>query len=375
MIGVNGQYVFIFSIADKKDFIEETEFVQFTIIEEAGNILPTFQLGFYLLDDSLFPLFHEGNQLKVSFGRTRETAIDCPLEILHIHSGRSSSNKRLINATGMIAANAYRSNTNTFLSTKKSGVEVLKDIAQKNGFKWVSNITKSDDSQVWVNPNWNDRKFVNEVWMHSYLNKSFPAVGITSTNQFIVKDVLKDNTPVFNFTKNVKDESKDISYDEDFNIETSTGLVNSFAGYGKKVLTYNIEDGTEELISETPSQIIALTKKLAKNADIEAKFSSSGIQSDNVHTNYHRAYLKNFTKLTSLGTIKVTVSFQNDFRPIKVLDRVTFKDDDVSTLRQASAEFNSGEYIVSKVSRTVANRQFNTTCVLCRESFNQIKIS
>ena len=81
MIGVEGQYLFRFDIADRTDFISESNQGMLTIIEEAGNYLPTFNLSFKCQDDSIIPLLNERNELNITFGRTLEDMYQSKLAV------------------------------------------------------------------------------------------------------------------------------------------------------------------------------------------------------------------------------------------------------------------------------------------------------
>ena len=46
MLGVQDQFVYMFSIGGAKDFIGVHDLQLFTLIEEVGNVLPTFEISF-----------------------------------------------------------------------------------------------------------------------------------------------------------------------------------------------------------------------------------------------------------------------------------------------------------------------------------------
>lgn len=372
-VGIKGQYYFQFSLGGNKDFIDERDFKAFTLIEEAGNVLPTFMLSFETTDESVLPLLNEGNTLQVSFGKDNNSLVSTPLAVTGINSSRTGQNKRAVVVTGLYAAIPYLSSNRVNISGTLSGVEVINSTVSKY-FKFDSNILKSSDSMKWIQHNISDRAHVNKLWMHSDVPNSFIGVGITSDGKFILKDIKKDIGQPYKwrFGKVNEDENRDIVIDGDPHVETKTGLINTWIGYGREKLVYEIESGIDTPTLETQSPIVALTNQMAKSSQVEARFASVGIINDNVHPNYWRAAMRNLTNLASFLNVSVTLSFHGNFKEVRVLDQVMYKEEDPTNVAQSS-EFISGVYYVTKVSRTVQAGQFVTTCVINREAFNQVR--
>jgi len=374
-IGVNGQYLLSFNLEDKKDFIKEADLAEFKLIEEAGNLLPTFELNFKSEDETILPLLNEGSDLDVQFGQDRDSLQDIALSVIKVKSQREGLSARNYQVIGILSALPYITDSQLSISTSKSGVEVLKDIVSKN-FKTKFNILKSNDKQIWIQPNSSDKKFVNELWMHSFLNNSFIATAISAESKFILKDIKKDLDRSFGkefdfrFTNTPKT-STDIPYDRDYILETQTGFLNNWMGYGREKLVYLLETGLDEFILEKPDPILSLTKELARRSGIEKRFAGTEMQNDNTHDKYWEAFLNNLTNLAVIGSVSLTLSFHNLFAPIQLLDLAMFRDDALS--EPGSAEFHSGLYYVSKVTRIVGKKQFITMVKLVRESLNQVQ--
>lgn len=380
-ISTSGNYFFQFDIAGIKDFIDESELIGFTLIEEAGNVLPTFELAFRTTNDDILSYLHEGNDFKVTFGKDRNSSIDTSLMVTRAQSTKSGDSSRLVSCVGMYSAVPYLTSSETSISTNKSALEVMRDVVGALNFTPKFNIEKSVDSQNWIQYNISGKKFVNELWMHMDLGDSFPAVGISSDGQFIVKDVVKDlgtNKAPFNttynwrFTKDIVNELQDIPYNGDVSIDMNTGFNNSWVGYGREKLVYNMEDGSEDSVYALGSPFMSTSNELSARMSVVKRFSATAAVNDNVHPNYWSSYQNNLVRLASFGNIRQTLSFTNLFIPIKVLDLVIFKDDDLSSNKKSSSEFNSGLYYVSKVARNISHRQLVTTVVLCRESLNRV---
>ena len=375
MIGIDGQYVFKFSLNNETDFINEEDLIKFTLIEKAGGTLPEFEFQFLSYDDALLSKLNETSKLLVSYGKDVRELADTSLSIQALESTRRGDDRRQIALVGYYSALKYLNQTNSFFSENKSGVEVMRDIVAKH-FIPDFNIEVSDDSQVWIQPNQTDKAFIRELWMHSYLTKSFPAIGITSDGRFLLRDVAKTFKEdfVYKFTNTaLSEEDNAIPYDGDYSIKVQRGFINNWVGYDRERLTFKYEDGSQSLVKETIEPLLSLTQNFAKNAEIERRFQSNAILNQNMHSNYWKAANKNLAHLVQFGDTKITLTFTNIFAPIKILDLVMFKDDQVGSGRNQVADAHSGLYLVSKVARNYENSQFTTVVELSRESMNEIK--
>ena len=362
-IEVQDKVIFIFSIGDYSDFIQENDLENFTIIEEAGNLLPTFRLSFATVHERVIPLLNEENMLKMQFGKDRQSLLDVPLYITSMSITHNATNKRFIVLTGLMQSIRYVVETHRYISPKLSAIEVMKLIASKT-FVWEkNNLSKSLDSQVWIQPNITDKKFINELWMHAYLENSFVAIAITTDGYFIVKDIKEDLkvSPKWRF-------GIDIPYDADILFETNTAFINSWMGYNRENLIYDLESGVSEELSVTASPIMAHIKKLPSTS-VEKRFGGSLIKTENHHQNYYKAYYQNLVNLAYLNSVRLTISYQNFYLPMRVLDRASFTNFNVET--NEVSDFISGHYYITKIARNLTSRSFATTITLVRESLNQ----
>jgi hypothetical protein len=376
MIGVQGQYLFIFNLGDNTDFIEEGDLVQFSITEEAGNLLPTFNLLFYSSDESIFYTLNESNILNVSFGRDNNSLVTMPLSIATLGSSPSGASKRLISVNGLFNAIPYLNNPKINITSVQSGIEAIIATASKS-FKVQSNITSSSDSQAWIQHNLSDKNFIDAIWLHCNVLNSFPAIGISSLGYFVIKDIKKDllNPFKYRFTQNPV-LPNDIPYDADPVFVANTGFMNNWVGYGRQKIVYDVDDPSNDSIALTkPQPVTALTANLARNQDVSYIFDSIGIVNENTDPNYWSTFQHNLAYLGMYGTISTTLSFQSIFVPIQVLDQVNFKNQSVDTTYSQTTEYNTGIYYVNKISRNLGKRQFVTVVSICRESNNNIKIS
>jgi len=375
-ISVEGQYYLTISVAGKKDFIGETDLKEFTIIEKAGNTLPSFFLEFTSHEEELISILNDGNDITVQLGKTKDTLLDILITPTDLKSYRTSETEFSFTVTGLLAHLPYANAARAKCTEKKSGVAVMSDIAKEYGFKFEGNIETSKDSQNWVQYGIPSKLFLDEVWLHSYVNDSFVGMGISVDSRMIVKDMKKEikaknDAPDWRLVK-VKSKENDITFLNNYIIENNSGLINSWVGSGRERMIYNLPAATFEKYSATPSPIIALSKETALNKDMGKKFSGSNILSGNQDDNFWKAHQENLTNLALLSSFKITVPCGNEFFPIKPLDVVFFKDMSVTNGLESN-EYISGLYFTAKVVRTLKERVLSTYVEICRESPNLVR--
>lgn len=379
-ISVEGKYFFLFNITDvtdrivARDFIFEGNLIRFALIEQAGNAMPRFEMAFTTTDDSILRRLNEGNVLKVSYGRDSSQLHDVNLSISRVTGPIRGAEERFIYINGLLRTAGYNSNPKTRIFEQLSGLEVLRQIADESFLVETGDFNRdtSEDVQNWIQHNISDKRFVNEVWMHSYLSESFLGLGVTSTGKFVVKDMkrLASSTPSYLFTTTLQENvvGRPILYDSDFQVDSRMGLINAWLGRGRDKLVYDLEEGLSDTVSEDVGPLIALTTRLSRRADLERRSAEAGIRSDNVHSNYWRAHFRNLMGNAVFSTINLVVSFHSQFEDIQVLDLVSFQDREINS--PLPMESYSGLYIVSNVTREITRGTLATTCTLVRESMN-----
>lgn len=365
-IGIKGQYIFMFSLPGKEDFLDIDELEEFTLIEEAGNVLPTFELSFFTGDEDLLKLMNEGNDLTVSMGLDR-FEIETKLVLLKIEVTNISQSVRRIYINGVYSALKYLKVPVKKISDKKSGIEVIVDTV-KSYFKQDIVPLSSSDSQYWIQGNVSDKKFVDNLWLHSDITNSYPLVGVSSDGTFVLRDAkaLIGSDYKWRFSPVIEDESRDIIHQGDAVFISNTGFVNSLFGYGKEKLIYDLEIGTESTELQDMTTLLSKTGAV-RRAEVEKRADSPGMINSNVHANYWQSYLKNVTSLAILGSTRLFLSYANMWRDTRVLDLVMYRDLDLSNNAQSS-EYQTGLYIVSKVSRTLSKSMLTASLILSREA-------
>lgn len=375
MLNVDGQFILTVNIDGNTTFLEAEDLSELTIYEYAGNILPTFDFNFRSNDPTILQKLNEGNSISIQTGKTLSDSIDISLYPSTLKTSKDGPDARYYEVKGFAASIGYITNHNLQITSAKSGLEVALELAAANFATVESNITKSLDSQKWIQHNITDKLFMNDVILHSDLSDSFPVYGITADNRFILKDLLKaiDGKHDWRFTKSpVKD--NDIPYDSDVTIDSKSGFINNWIGYGKEVKVNNNITGAVDSVFEDPKIIMSMSKELDKSKEIIKRYGGTKAINDNVHEKYWSSYNHNLQSLANLSKIDNTLSFTDLFVPVKPLDVAMFTEESVTSDTQAGEE-QSGFYIVSGVIRTYQMKRTSTVVILNREAFNNVRIS
>jgi hypothetical protein len=369
MFGIDGKFVAEFSIDGKPDFIDQDDLFDFTIIEQAGNIPPVFSIFFQTLDDEIPQYINEGIELKVTLGRSLNELEKYSLVFQNAEHNKSG-NRHLIKATGCINSLKYF-DTKVFITDKINGATALEVVGGKH-FIMDNQLDKtSSDKMYYRQYNISHKRFVNDIWLSTFIPDSFPLVGITSEGKMLLRDMKKiiNNVKWDLFNQNKKDAF--ISIAPDYNIVSRKGFFNTYAGVGREKFLYNQDDAIGILQSEEVKSFIALTNKISVNADREKKSFENGVINENVHQNYWRSYLRNITSLANYSSIQLNFNFQNIFKPIHIYDVVYHKE--IATDDKKASEYATGNYVVTKVVKRLQQESYITLVEASREAFNQSK--
>ncbi len=368
MFGINGKFLVEFTLADKKDFIEQDNLLDFTITEEAGNIMPLFSITFIVENDSIYQYINEGNELKVSLGRTITELERYSLVFINYNHVKSG-NKTIINATGCLNKLKYF-DTQAFITDKISGVEALKIVGNRN-FIVDNKIDPVTDVMNHIQYGISDKSFVNNIWLSTLIEDSCPLVGITTDGRMILRDLKKI---IQDKTWDLYDNSnpdKYIQMSPDYKIESKKGFFNNLTGVGRQKFLYDLDDSSGIIQSEDVKSLIALTKKISVNADRQKKNFENGFINENVHKNFWRAYLRNISTLSAYSSVKLLFNFDDQFRKIHIYDTVYHRE--FNTDKKNFHEAFSGNYVITKVVKRLQQRSYITMCEASKENINQPK--
>lgn len=373
MIGIEGSYRFLFSIAGQEDFLDEPDLQELKIIEEAGNVLPSFSIVFTLQDKDVLRYFNEGNPLEIASGVDDLEMTNVKFRILgKPYISKLTQHKYLIKLTGLLDNIKYYSDCKTSIFGPMSGIEAIIGAAG-NHFNVDTNVQKSQDHQNWIQPNISDKAFINQVWMHSFLPGSFPAIGISSRGDFILRDVKKLAKSGYQWTFASTDVLKDneIAFDT-WILNSSTGFINAWSGYEREKPVWDIDTGVESISKPSLQPILSSTEKMDRMREIGTRGEDFSVINKNVHSNYHLAFQQNLGYLSVFSSgANILLQFSGRYIDLKVLDLVFLRDLDINL--QGSEGYYSGSYIISKVARIVESKNFTTLVLLTRDALGELQ--
>ncbi|WYW02714.1 hypothetical protein Peetri_00126 [Pseudomonas phage vB_PpuM-Peetri] len=378
MIGVNGQWRLSASIGTIKDFLTGDQLTDFQIIERAGGELPQFEMTFSTGNKEVLYNMNEGNPLTISIGRTADNMMDYRLWILNPKIKRNGQSEYVFNLSGLAYHPSYVNDCHQQITSMMSGVQVMAGVAERNNMKFDTNLPASADKMKWIQPYTTDRAFVNSTWLRTDVGlNNVPLIGISSDSIFRFRSLkaMLSLAPSYIFTYGAtapdqKSKSVQIAIEGEYTIQLSNGLLNQFAGYGLETLEYNLDSGGSIGRSSTVSTLLAASATLGRNADVKIRRVPNSFAGDNVHARYNESYINNLNYLCSYSACTVDVSFKNEFYPVRLLDLVLFKDDEleVNNQNKQTSETYTGMYLVNMVARRIVNGSMVTRVEMSREA-------
>lgn len=367
MITVEGQYALNMTVGDR-EFLKSEDIEYIDIIERAGTDMPVFQASFLTNDHEVIQLLSERQLVKISLGSNSQDMLDYTFTILQPRIDRRGKGKWKVHIEGLSSGMKAWHTPAVSISPAKSGVERIMEVAKQCFGQADSNIEKSQDSQKWIQHGIPTKTHVSDIWMHCNLPGSFPLLAVTMDG-FRLRDAktLIKSEPKWIFSNGESGENV-YPFDGDYQISSSSGMMNSLAGRGITQGIHMLHTGQFSYYKSEPMSIMSMTGNINVDEDMPLNNPQPAIQTRNHHETYWQTYAHNVTQFCLYSSYTVKIGWRNKYIPVRPLDLVMFKDDDVVNTKQSVEEY-SGLYIVSKVSRRLAGRTFATRVSLVRESF------
>jgi hypothetical protein len=351
-----------------QDIVDTETLNKFVVIEEAGNYLPTFELDFVTQDLDLLKKIKETTPIKAIFGTEGSESLTTEFVILEKEFSKSGNSYK-VNLKGIYNASSYLYDPK-IASYDDFSVNVIRQVVGRT-FKEVDFTKKiTKDKQVWIQYNIPDRKFVSEVWLHSYLSEDdFLLIGITSFGKFkclSFKDILQRKPwKAYGIHRETLSD-REFLYEGDITIQSKTGFINKLVS-SKEVIQYDI------LNNQYQTEILQFKPLLGLTTDLDASLQTKlksyyKKDDDNVHQQFFRAYERNLAYLLLLSRTEVELSYTAKFYPHEVLDPVYVIDTHPRT--KGFEDLYAGLYIISKVVRIFANKSMRTSLTLVRDTLN-----
>jgi len=379
MIKIEGQYIFDIEVGSYKDFLESRDLVEFTLIEQAGNVLPSFDLKFRFSEPELRNYLIENNVVRVTIGSSDEDKVSIPLRITKKDLQNLGQNKFYVVISGFYDALGYMKGSHTESVTSESGgvvsgFQAIKSTVSKF-FTFETNISGEDSGlQKWLCCRSSYLSFVTDMWYRLGLpESSLPLVTITKNGVFRLFNSTTQvkGKPKYRLSNRPATNSNDIKINGKPEIVNDAGTVNGMV-QGKVNRVYDMVKGGFKEIKFVQKSIMAMTHDL-DSFDVDRKDGYDYFSNSNVFSGYWDNYLHNISSLISLSTARLTVSFIGKYiEDLHVLDVVEYLEGSESNLNVTEGTY-SGKYLIGKIVRTIGeNKNFETHLVLTRESFNEL---
>lgn len=369
MITLKNQLVLQFSLGQFTDFIAVDDFISMQIVEHTGGLRPLLKLGFILNDKKIIPFINQGNIITIRYGIKELSNDSMRFEI----QGDTNTNEATVGSQINLTA-AYYNNKFTNLikcrNIKGKSFEVLKEIVTKDGLKFISNVTRCNDNQVWEQNGKTDwmicKYIVDRAWKD---DTTFFSYGFDCNNFYFydVKDLLQA-PPKWCLSCNRSGQSENSAivnigtYQVD---DTLQGQMSNLAGKNINNICYNIDTGE---FYQPKHKLKSFTTLGTNNLNINAsdcKNYTYSITSGRDHANSIVALNQNTRNNVLFSSFTVRTTVPGQYRDFRLLDKVQL----IPGNEDRQAE---GFYLISGIVRQYADGVYRTNLTLNRESANNL---
>lgn len=367
MITVNGR---VFKLKIDGIEIASTVFDNLTLIEEFDGKIPLLQVN--LIDRSYSIVKNiKKNRTKLSFYfGIREDTLENYDFIITNYDIIQSTHKN-IRLYCMLDMGKYNTEYKQKVYSNQSALEILQSLIS---IKLKTNLTKTTDSQNWIQANQTDRQFIDQMLLSSYISdKDSIVYGINTDGTLVVHSVYNafHATEKLCFTNSTMKsyDKPQVPYSLGF-IQSNNSIYTYLFGEGAKLPVISLNKSTVDLLSIDNSSVV--------NGENYDNFDSNNnypivLDCLNCHDNFHKAKLINQTRKALLQRnqveVSVTINFLNN-QDLKLLDTVKF----VETMDDPDGMLFNGLYLITKKVINVSSTAWVQTYTLSRDFYLENKI-
>lgn len=370
MITLKNQLVLQFSLGQFTDFIRAEDFRGMEIIEHSGGLRPILNLKFILVDKDIIPYLNQGNIITIRHGIKQLSNDSLSFEI---HGDLSNQKYKLGTEVNLRAAFYNNSFTSKRKSTPYTGksFEVLKKIVENDELNFITNVTRTNDKQIWYPEGRTDWKFTKYIADRAYKDDSTFFCHAFDCNNFYFYDInllLRQGAKWILSCNNGGDsENSSIVNIGNYTVDdTNQGQIANLTGKNVKNVVYNIDSGEFSFPQHKLKTFTSLgTNKLNINST-DCQTYSYAITSGNDHENSILALNQNRRNNILFSSYIVRTSVAGQYRDFRLLDPVNLlpleKDEDAE-----------GFYLITGIVRQFTDNIYRINLTLNRESANNIK--
>jgi hypothetical protein len=376
-IEIVGQYYLKIDIGNREDFIMPNNLKKFVLIEEAGNVLPVFELYCVVdeTDSDLWKVLNENQDVKITMGKDSNNTESGTFYITKLKIFPNATNNVELALTGMLKQINYIAKRYNEITDEKNSIDVIKDKAGQYFTVDIGDV-QTNDKQYWINYNLSDKFFINQLWLHGKPKTTTYGIAILMDDTFRIRYLQPKNNNQKSYDWRFiveRTEDTDIDIGADYTYKSENGFLNIIGGYGKTKKIHELEKQDYTDIESKDGEIFfANTDTLNKNTDVEKKVTRLAPINENTHKDYWQAYIDNVTQLCTTSTLSFTNSFYQRYEKIHPLDVIMVQHPDKE---HKVFDYISGLYIITKVVRNIDAQGLVIHVVANRETPNKIEQS
>lgn len=338
-------------------------FNKLVIHEQAGLILPVFELVLFQTDYSLYKSIIKQNLIiKISYGSNIDNVKTFEFVLMNyafvqMNKGYTLSLTGILNVkdfTNKIDITAEKGTSDKILSNM-STVTPLVD--------YVGN-----DEQVWIRHNCTEKDFAERIIKHAYIEEKDLVMSALTVNKELVlkgyKKAIKDKE-VIEFKEEKENTSPNKIRIDGFQLESDSAIWSSFLSEGRKLPVISAKDRKIELLEPINESLKDSKKYQEQTYNTHYK---PILDNGNCHDNYYRAWLNNLNYFVQLIRNNVYINISKSFLDnddLKLLDTVKFTPDNPNS--QDFVDSVSGKYILTEKITEITQKGFKHTIRINRD--------
>lgn len=371
MIGIQGQYSFLFSVGPFRDFITPDDIEVFRVVESIGNLLPEFEIRFYIRNFDVMELLVEGNVINLSIGSSDSNLSESRIRIMSTKIEPVGANMYFYTIYGLYDCVGYIYNFTSKIYKDMLSTEVIFNVGERCFGEVINEAGEPDDRMTWVQSCIGSKKFIDDVLKKSYIKGSTLNVHIDFLGRMVIRDLksqIDNKDSHYKFTILPENIEKDRVFNPDEYSKNIQGLAGYLGAIGKEVIKYNLITGMYEVYVQDVSPLISNNDDIIRNTTMKKRTSWCGVLSDNINSNIVLGSERNSQTALNIIQNKIILNFNNVYSDVNILDVVTFSRD--SILNSGSLGLRDGKYFITKIARIISKSSFTYTVEISSESLN-----
>jgi len=330
----------------KTEPLSTTEFESLVIVQEAGMIVPTFELQLKQNDYSYYEFLVKNNMpIEIILGRDLESAQKYNFIMIDYNYFINNNGLNVV-MSGILDVTQF-ARIPRIHSYEGNSYEVLANIQSlKMDIDYIS-----DDSQYWIQHNISDKKYCENIIRNSYIDEQdFVLSAININGEVTLRSAIKAlNEPNNEVNFSTTDGDEETFSMSGFEIGSESGVwAYQFSDNRPQPLLSVKNRGVDKLES---------TQNSIKTETVYNNFIEKSIQFPtrldlgNCHDNYYKAETQNLNKETLFFRNKIVTGTSNYFFPtnsLKLLDTIHFTVSKTDGIYGTTTDQLSGRYVLTK---------------------------